>query len=389
MKGTKLTIEGGVNDDTITATGGATLDLYGNWTNNSTISIDASSTIGLGSTIAIDPTSSGAASYVWTNKGTITIANGATVYLGGIFTTDEYDSNLQSKGVSVDLAQDTVYLSGTMDNSAADNPVSAGVLALGASTGPLSLSGGEIYRGTITTSGADDLVATSSGGTLDAVTLDGTLDMTEGVGVYATAVNSLDNQGTIDLGDSTLNVDGDYTQASTGVLDTGVASSSQYGQLLISGTGSLGGTLNVSLLNAFLPQGGDAYAILTYSQLTGAFDTITGLGPFSNGGYLTPVYNSTNLTLQASALVSVYWTGDAGDNNWDDPANWSYVDPLVNNVPGSVLPGAGNVVVVDLSYQTITIQSGDSESAGSVETTAGDTLSITGGSLTLGAGTRR
>ncbi len=368
VKGTKLTMEAVVNDDNITATGGATLDLYGNWTNNSTITVDASSTLGLGSTIAIGPTSSGAASYVWTNKGTITIANGATVYLGGIFTTDEYESNLQSKGVSVDLAQDAVYLSGTMDNSAADNPVSAGVLALDVSTGPLTLSGGEIYQGTITTSGSDDLVATSSGGTLDGVTLDG----------------SFDNAGTIDLGDSTLNVDGDYTQASTGVLDIGVASSSQYGQLLVSGTAALGGALNVSLLNGFLPQAGDAYEVVTYSQLTGAFDTITGLGPFSNAGYLTPVYNSTNLTLQASAHVSVYWTGDAGDNDWDDPANWSYVDPLVNNVPESVLPGAGNVVVVDLSYQTITIQSGDSESAASLETTAGDTLSITGGSLTAG-----
>ncbi len=139
--------QGWTNSETIAATDGSTLDLYGNWTNTGTITVDATSAVALGSTIAIDPTSSAAGGYVWTNNGAITIADGATVYLGGIRTTDEYESNLQSKGVSVDLAEDTVYLSGTMDNSAADNPVSAGVLALDAATGPLTVSGGEIYQG--------------------------------------------------------------------------------------------------------------------------------------------------------------------------------------------------------------------------------------------------
>ncbi len=166
VNGGSLTINapGWSNNGTITATG-ATLDLYGNWTNNSsgTITADAASTVGLGSPIVIDPTSSSAASYVWTNMGTLTIANGATVYLGGVFSTDAYESNFQSLGVSVDLAQDNVYLSGTLDNSAADNPTSGGTLALSAATGPLSLAGGEIYQGAITTSGSDALVATASG----------------------------------------------------------------------------------------------------------------------------------------------------------------------------------------------------------------------------------
>jgi len=188
------------NEGTITATG-ATLDLYGNWTNNGTITVAATSTVALGSRVAVNPTSSAAAAYVWTNKGTITIADGATVYLGGILTTDEYDSNLQSLGVGANLGNDTVHLVGTLDNSAADNPVSAGILALNASTGPLTLSGGEIYQGTITTTGNDDLAVSgnssvssavrSAGGTvhandqsasghtstLDAVTLNGTLDL--------------------------------------------------------------------------------------------------------------------------------------------------------------------------------------------------------------------
>jgi hypothetical protein len=86
------------------------------------------------------PTSSGAADYVWTNSGTITIAkNGAAVDLGGVFTAVDFEDNFQQLGVSVTLGQDTVYLTGTMDNSAADNQVSGGVLVLGASNGPNKL----------------------------------------------------------------------------------------------------------------------------------------------------------------------------------------------------------------------------------------------------------
>ena len=97
-----------------------------------------------------------------------------------MFTADAYLGNFQSINFTADFSQDDVSLTGTMDNSAADNPVSGGVLALSASTGSLNLSGGEIYHGTITTSGSDELVATSSNGTLDGVALDGTLNMQSG-----------------------------------------------------------------------------------------------------------------------------------------------------------------------------------------------------------------
>ena len=60
--------------------------------------------------------------------------------------------------------------------------MSGGVLALDAATGPLYLSGGEIYEGTITTSGDDDLVGNANplaagAVILAGVTLDGTLNL--------------------------------------------------------------------------------------------------------------------------------------------------------------------------------------------------------------------
>ncbi len=162
-------------DGTITATQGATLNLYGDWTNRGTITVDSSSTVSLGSHAGEYPAVAG---NIWTNSGTLAIAPGATVNLGDDFTSDELDNHFQQLGVHLDLSHYTVTLIGTIDNSPADNPVTGGTLALDQSTGPLFLDG-VIDQGTITTRGSDDLVATSNGPTLSGVTLDGKLDMSE------------------------------------------------------------------------------------------------------------------------------------------------------------------------------------------------------------------
>ncbi len=180
---TSLTLQGDWSttaNGSITATG-ATLNLYDNWTNNGTITVDAASTVSLGN---FSFNLAGARD-IWKNSGVLSIAPGATINLGDFFTTDEYENGFQSLGVDLNLSQYTVNLIGTLDNSPADNPITGGILALDASTGPLILGSrifafsAEIDRGTITTDGTDDLIA--NWGTLDGVTLDGTLDMS---GVY-------------------------------------------------------------------------------------------------------------------------------------------------------------------------------------------------------------
>ncbi|MGO8746956.1 MAG: hypothetical protein ACLQNE_13295, partial [Thermoguttaceae bacterium] len=80
---------------------------------------------------------------------------------------------------------------------------------------------------------------------------------------------------------------------------------------------------------------------------------------------------------QRQLLSAVAWTGAGGNSNWDNKLNWS---------TGSV-PGAGDAVSIILtSAATVTINSGDNESIGSLTTGSTDTLKITGGSLTI-AGT--
>ena len=478
-------------DGTITATQGATLNLYDNWTNQGTITVDSSSTVSLGTDVAGFAPFASAARYIWTNSGTLSIAPGATVNLGDYFTTDEFENHFQQLGVNLKLDSYMVNLIGTIDNSAADNPITGGTLALNQSTGPLYLAGGIIDQGTITTRDTDDLVATNTsytddyhfyyafgatpigGGTLSGVTLDGTLDMSgtnavvtvinaltldrdlnisgagaslqfndgtgstlaggatvhlsgTGAGLFNTGiltvivgpgitisgesantsisevptffggsglidnlgtvaqksagqmtVNDLVNGGTVKVasggmvtaqgpfgnagtvwiaaggtfstgtanyiqcagtttvnclliaanvellgglltgtgtieadvtsaatvepGDpfGTLTIEGNYTQTAAGILLVQIGGPNQYGQLAISGSAAPAGTLEVSLLDCYVPAVGTSFQILTFAQHTGGFATEVGLC-LPHHRSLKPVWDSNGLTLTAS-----------------------------------------------------------------------------------------
>ncbi len=74
-----------------------------------------------------------------------------------------------------------------------------------------------------------------------------------------------------------LHVNGNYTQATFGQLLielAGTTPGTQYDQLLVSGTVALGGTLQVSLMNGFTPIIGNAFDILDWGSLGGAFATL-------------------------------------------------------------------------------------------------------------------
>jgi hypothetical protein len=128
-----------------------------------------------------------------------------------------------------------------------------------------------------------------------------------------------------------INITGNYTQTSTGALDIeigGLAAGTQFDQLNISGTATLNGTLNIQLINGFVPNVGDAFQILSYASNVGTFATINGL-IIGNAKKFQASYNPTNLTLDTvadstevpppcvavpSGLVS-WWPGDGNAND--------------------------------------------------------------------------
>ena len=215
--GGELTIDAAtwVNDGTITATG-ATLNLDGNWTNN-------------GSITATPPRRS--ASDRHRHRSDLTGRRHLRLDESGHHH-DRGRRNRQCgrrlhhrrirrqlRGSRRDGGPRRRYgLSDRNDGqrqSGGSNPNTQGKLALGAATGPLYLSGGEIYEGQVTTVGGDNLIATYPGGTLDGVTLNGTLDMSQGsatITIVGGTLNGVLNllrrrpAGTI-LGGLTLNAD--------------------------------------------------------------------------------------------------------------------------------------------------------------------------------------
>jgi hypothetical protein len=90
---------------------------------------------------------------------------------------------------------------------------------------------------------------------------------------------NLESEGTVSPGTSpgTITVEGNYTQAETGVLEIelgGTVPDTGYDQLAVTGLATLGGTLKVSLVAPFAPALGQTFDILTYGSRSGEFVTL-------------------------------------------------------------------------------------------------------------------
>jgi hypothetical protein len=151
---------------------------------------------------------------------------------------------------------------------------------------------------------------TQTGGT---TTVDGTLTANPGgvflnggfLGGSGTINGNVTNAAELAPGGSpgTLTINGNYTQTSAGVLDIEIGGRlpDQYDRLVINGTASLAGTLNVVLLNGYVPGAGTSFGVLTFRSHSGDFDAENGLD-LGGGLSLAPVYagNDTGLSLVAT-----------------------------------------------------------------------------------------
>ncbi|MEZ4697330.1 MAG: T9SS type A sorting domain-containing protein [Rhodothermales bacterium] len=118
----------------------------------------------------------------------------------------------------------------------------------------------------------------STGAELDVdslVVTDGT------IGGSAGWPTSFTNAGTISPGDSTFGlgtfpIGGDFIQTAVGVLqiELGGTADGAYDVVAVSGDASLSGTIELSLINNFVPMVGDSFVVLTATGIVGTFDTI-------------------------------------------------------------------------------------------------------------------
>ncbi|HLX61276.1 MAG TPA: PKD domain-containing protein [Planctomycetota bacterium] len=141
-----------------------------------------------------------------------------------------------------------------------------------------------------------------NGGNLAATTL--TINGGTLVGA-GTITGNVVNSATVAPGNSgpgLLNITGNYTQNASGTLTAelnGLTAGTQYDQLAVTGTATLGGTLTATYLNNFVPAAGSTFDVLTFASKTGTFATIpTNLNP-----PLTVGQNATQVRLSAGALI--------------------------------------------------------------------------------------
>ena len=154
-------------------------------------------------------------------------------------------------------------------------------------TGTLTLAGAQLLNGpVIVSNGILRTITPLLGTDVLAVALGGTFDST---GVVA---RSVQNDGTVRVGSGigTLLVTGDYVQSASGVLQCGIggtAAGVSHDQLAVTGAVTVSGTLNVTLVDGFVPNPLDIFLVVAGSSVAGNFDAVTGTPPGPGLGWKT------------------------------------------------------------------------------------------------------
>lgn len=281
----------------------------GSFTNNGTLGI------GSGSTLAINGS--------LTNVSGTTL-NGGTYEIGG--TLKFAGANVVTNAATLSLAGGSAkFLNSTTGGSALAN------LAANAASGSFSLSGGQTFTsasafanaGTISIGTGSTFTVGGSGAftqTGGKLTDDGTLAASGGVslssgGLLGTGkiTGALTSSASITPGASPastgiLSDTGTYTQNAAGALNIvigGTTAGAQYDELTAT-SAKLGGTLNISLANGYVPTVGSTFKIVGYGSETGEFATVNGLA-INGSEHFALTYQGTDLlaTVVSGAATSV------------------------------------------------------------------------------------
>jgi hypothetical protein len=268
------------------------------------------------------------------NDGTATFTNGGiTVTNNGVWNNDAGGTTVLRAGASLGnffAGPDAAFNNAGLLQTTGGGSPTVGVPLFNTATGTVQVQSGTTLSlgffpgpfetaGTVTVALNATFLVGNYTQTAGSTTVDGTLSLTNPfISGAAVSVNggALNGAGTINAnvtnaaeltpGDSPgiLHINGNYTQTADGVLNIeigGLTAGSQYDRLVVSGSATLNGTLNVILLNGFQPSPGDSFQVLTFGSHTGDFSTYTGLD-LGNGHSLSPVFNANGRELD---LVTV------------------------------------------------------------------------------------
>src|SRR6185295_1010559 len=141
--------------------------------------------------------------------------------------------------------------------------------------GTMQTTSGSVSASTLNLSGLFD----ASGGTVTV----GTLNVQSGgrLNGTGTIIGNVNNSGGIvspGASPGILTITGNYTQGPSGALNMeigGLVAGTDYDQLRVSGTASLGGTLNTSLIGSFVPAAASTFTLVQAAGgVSGTFATV-------------------------------------------------------------------------------------------------------------------
>ena len=149
-----------------------------------------------------------------------------------------------------------------------------------------------------------------------------------------TVAGTVASHATVSPGNSpgTLTISGDYVQSSGGVLEIQLGGTTQYDRLLVGGSVTLDGTLDVTTISGFTPAPGNAFPIMTFGSRAGQFAVVNGLtGP---GAVLAPAFSANALQLVANRLpVTDVGVGVTGPTSTLAGTQVIYTVTVSNNGP--------------------------------------------------------
>jgi fibronectin-binding autotransporter adhesin len=278
-----FTVDGGV----VSVTGGVTVNASG--TPN-------------GSSLTVSSGSLSAATV--TNNDTLNITGGTVTAA----VTNNHQFNFQGGKVA-----GSVTNNGTTNTSSSGTATVTGTYT-NTSTGTTNVTGNSTLKagsvsnaGKVTVAGGSTTLDAGSGYTQTGgtTTVDGLIKATlaeidagtiEGTGTVGGDLSNVG--GTVRPGDApgTMTVTGNYSQGAGGTFEAGIAGTdaSQISKLVVDGTASLSGTLDIDLLDPFQAANGDIFNIMSFTSSTGDFTNFELDGNACTAGG-TDIYNCSGL----------------------------------------------------------------------------------------------
>jgi uncharacterized repeat protein (TIGR01451 family) len=294
----------------------------------------------------------------WNNSGSLDVQSDVNFTVTGAGTFNNSGTVTKSLGAAATSFSPAFTTSGTVN----------------ANSGTLTFLGGFTQTGGLTRLNGGGLSTNTTlnfnGGVLDAI----------GGSTIAGNVNNAGATLRPGMSPGSLNITGNYTQGPGGTLEVelGGTGAGQFDVLAITGSATLGGTLNVSSFGGFTPVTNDSFQVMTYSSATGDFATKTGLNISSPP--LTASPQATFYLLQVPPPPDIVVTKTDSPDPVNAGQNVTYTVTVTNNGPGSTT----NVTLTDTLPANTSFVSA-TPSQGNCPAPVGNTLTCNLGTLAQSA----